>query len=350
MVFANFYEAIAELVAKYFYLLAVPVKILIFPGFGFVLGYITFMIWFERKFHARIHLRIGPFHVGPVMGLFQPIADALKLMGKEVIIPDPAVKPLYSLAPLAAVAISMLGIVVIPFGPIGPIPNWSIYPSSLSLLIVLAVFAARPLIIVSAGWASNSKYCTIGALRAAFQLYAYEVPLLLAIVGVVSVAGSFDLAQIVATQSNMWFVFSQPLGFIVFFLAMMAEVGRRPFDIPHAEQEIVFGWCTEYSGVQFLCFMLSEYVDLLIGSLLVTLLFLGGWQGPSVLPPLVWFLAKVVFVTVLMIMGRGAFPRIRIDQLLDAGWRILIPLAIIQIVLTMLLTGINSTWMPLVPR
>ena len=335
----GYLEPIARLVADYFDLIEILIKVLVFPGIGFIMGFVTLVIWFERKFLARIHLRIGPYHVGPVMGLFQPVADAVKLLGKEIIIPDRAIKPLYNLAPIAAVAISALSIAVIPFGPLGPALNWTIYTSSLSLLVVLVIFSTRPLIIVSAAWASNNKYSTIGALRTAFQLYAYEVPLLLSIVSIVAVTGSFDLTRIVMSQSSLWFVFTQPLGFTVSFLAVMAELSRRPFDIPLAEQEIVFGWCTEYTGIQFLCFMLSEYIDLLVGSLLIVLLFLGGWLGPFQLPPLLLFLAKVAIVVTLIIMGRGAFPRIRIDQLLRAGWKMLIPAAVVQIMLTTLLAG-----------
>jgi NADH-quinone oxidoreductase subunit H len=172
----------------------------------------------------------------------------------------------------------------------------------------------------------------MGALRAAYQLLAYEVPLVLSIAGVVMVAGSFDLIQIVESQSNLWFIGLLPIGFLVFFVSVMAELGRRPFDVPHAEQEIVYGWATEFTGVHYLLVMMAEYVHFCIGSVLITLLFLGGWHG-AYLPPAAWFLIKFGIVTILIIMGRGVYPRFRIDQLLNVGWRILIPLALIQILI-----------------
>jgi len=268
------------------------------------------------------------------MGLFQPIADFLKISQKELIIPDKANKFVYNMTPIIVVTISMLSIAFIPFGPspsVTPIKNWVIYYTPISLLLIIVFFTLRPFVAMGAGWAANSKYTTIGALRVAFQLLAYEVPWIIPIAGVVMLAGSFDLIQIVESQSKLWFIILQPIGFIVFLVAMMAELGRRPFDLPHAEQEIVFGWTTEFTGIQFMNFMLAEYIDLVVGSLLITTLFLGGWLGPAPVPPIAWFLIKTVIVMVIIIMGRGVFPRFRMDQLLNIGWMILIPLALAQI-------------------
>lgn len=323
---------IAFLLSKHFAELFL--KVIIFPGLLFIAVFVIVLIWFERKFLARIHLRIGPLHVGPVMGFFQPIADFLKISQKELIVPEKANKFLYNVAPIMVVTISAMSIAFIPFGPapsVTAVKNWVIYYTPLSLLLILVFLTIRPFVALGAGWASNSKYPTMGALRVAFQWLAYEVPLLIPIAGVVMLSGSFDLIQIVQSQSKLWFILIQPIGFLVFFVSMMAELGRRPFDLPHAEQEIVFGWTTEYTGIQFMCFMLAEYIDLIVGAMLVTLLFLGGWLGPAFLPGYVWFLIKTYIVIVIMIMGRGVYPRFRMDQLLRLGWTILIPLALVQI-------------------
>lgn len=322
------------------YFLELLLKVVVFPGLMFISLFAMVVIWFERKFLARIHLRIGPLHVGPMMGLFQPIADFLKVLGKEIIVPSNAHRTMYNLAPILVVTISGMGLAFIPFGPspsVMSIKNWVIYYTPFNLLLILMFFTIRPLIAIGAGWASNSKFSTIGALRAAFQLLAYEVPLLISIASVIMLAGSFDLIQIVQSQSKVWFIILQPIGFLVFFVAMMAELGRRPFDLPHAEQEIVFGWPTEYTGIQFMCVMLAEYIDLCVGSLLITALFLGGWLGPAFIPPIAWFLLKSLIVTVVIIMGRGVFPRFRMDQLLDLGWTVLIPLALIQVLVVLAL-------------
>lgn len=321
------------------------IKVVIFPGLMYIAVFAIVMIWFERKFLARVHLRIGPLHVGPVMGLLQPIADFLKLMGKEMIVPDRSHKFLYNAAPVAAVTISCLAMAVMPFGWFTPGKIWTIYHTPFNVLIILTLFTLRPIITVGAGWASNNKYSLMGGVRAAFQLLAYEVPLLISVAGVVMLAGSFDLVQIVESQSKIWFGIVQPLGLIVFFVAMMAELGRRPFDMPVAEQEIVFGYPTEYSGIQFMCFMMSEYVNLCVGSLMLAGVFLGGWLGPAFLPPVVWFVLKSVIVCVIMIMGRATWPRLRIDQLLDVGWSYLIPMALIQIIAILFLMQIFP-WFP----
>ncbi|MCP8313011.1 MAG: NADH-quinone oxidoreductase subunit NuoH [archaeon] len=337
-------------------LIELILKVLIFPGVAFSLLFAMIVIWFERKFLARIMLRIGPLHVGPInrTGLLQPIADFLKLVQKEIIVPDNAHKFLYNLAPIIAALVSAMSVAFIPYAPKPGGGYWMIYYTPLSLLAILAIFTARPFIMVGAGWASNSKYCTIGALRAALQLLAYEVPIMLSLASIVIMSGTFDLARIVEAQSSIWFIVLQPVGFIVILIAMMAELGRRPFDIPFAEQEVVFGWPTEYTGAQFALVMVSEYFDLCAATSLITVLFLGGWSGPAIpllndispmLSGIFWFLFKMAILTVIIIMGRGIFPRLRIDQLLDAGWTVLIPLAIIQILITLFTA---QWWLPLI--
>ncbi|MCP8307602.1 MAG: NADH-quinone oxidoreductase subunit NuoH [archaeon] len=337
-------------------LIELILKVLIFPGVAFPLLFAMIVIWFERKFLARIHLRIGPLHVGPLnrTGLMQPIADFIKLIQKEIIVPDNAHKFLYNLAPIIAALVSAMSVAFIPYALKPDGGYWMIYYTPLSLLAILAIFTARPFIMVGAGWASNSKYCTIGALRAALQLLAYEVPIALSLASIVIMSGTFDLAKIVEAQSSIWFIILQPIGFIVILIAMMAELSRRPFDIPFAEQEVVFGWPTEYTGAQFALVMVSEYFDLCAATSLITVLFLGGWSGPAIpllndispmLSGIFWFLFKMAILTVIIIMGRGIYPRLRIDQLLDAGWTVLIPLAIIQILITLLTV---QWWLPLI--
>ncbi|NWG09463.1 MAG: NADH-quinone oxidoreductase subunit NuoH [Nitrososphaerales archaeon] len=328
-------------------------KVLIFPGVAFPLLFAVIVIWFERKFLARIMLRIGPLHVGPFnrTGLLQPIADFIKLIQKEIIVPENAYKFLYNLAPILAALVASLSVAFIPYAPKPDGGYWVIFYTPLSLLVILAIFTARPFIMVGAGWASNSKYCTIGALRAALQLLAYEVPIVLSLASIVIMSRSFDLSRIIESQSSIWFIVLQPIGFIVILISMMAELSRRPFDIPVAEQELVFGWPTEYTGTQFALVMVSEYYDLCAVASLITLFFLGGWMGPAIpfIPPMlsgiIWFLLKMAIVTVVIIMGRGIYPRLRIDQLLDAGWTVLIPLATIQILITLVTA---QWWLPLV--
>ncbi|MCP8310359.1 MAG: NADH-quinone oxidoreductase subunit NuoH [Candidatus Methylarchaceae archaeon HK02M1] len=332
------------------------IKVLIFPGTLFSLLFSIIVIWFERKFLARMHLRIGPLHVGPFnrLGLFQPIADFLKLVQKEIITPSKANNFLYRLMPMLAAFLSALSIAFIPYALDPSGGYWVIFYTPLSLLVILVILTAKPFIMVGAGWAANNKYCTIGALRAAFQLLAYEIPIVLSLVGIVIVARSFDLAKIVEAQSSVWLIILQPIGFIVILIGMMAELLRRPFDIPLAEQEVVFGWPTEYTGVQFALVMVSEYFDLCVTASLITILFLGGWSGPAIpllhdispmLSGIFWFLLKMAVITVIIIMGRGVFPRLRIDQLLESGWTILIPFAIIQILITL---ATAQWWLPLI--
>ncbi|MEM3737260.1 MAG: NADH-quinone oxidoreductase subunit NuoH [Candidatus Bathyarchaeia archaeon] len=335
------------------YIAELFVKIIIFPGLIFLSLAVLLAVWFERKVNARIHLRVGPYHVGPVMGLFQPIADFVKLLGKEIIIPDNAHKLLFKAAPIAALTLSVLPVAFMPFGlyrpglipfvPDQPERYWVIYYSELSLLVIILLLTMRPFIMIAAGWASRNKFCTLGALRAAFQLLAYEIPLLIAVASVVLVVGSFDLVEIVESQEKVWFGVIQPIGFAVFFVAMLAEVARRPFDLPHAEQEVIYGWFTEYSGVLYGCFMMAEYLDLTTVSLLLTALFMGGWLGPSFLPPIFWFLFKTSIVMMIILLLRGVFPRVRIDQLLSAGWAYLIPLALIQVLITLALVQFTPT-------
>lgn len=309
-------------------------KVMILPGAAFVSVFAIVAVWGERKLLARVMLRIGPLHVGRYAGCLQVIADFLKLILKEVIVPKNVHRALFVSMPVLFSAIAMFPLVMIPFSE-----DWIVFSHSLSLLFVLAVLSLAPLTVLLAGWASSNKYSFIGGLREGFQMIAYEVPLILSAVGVAVMARSLDIVEIVKAQSSYWFIVLQPLGFIVFFLAGLAQITRTPFDIPEAEQEIVIGWMTEYSGIFYgICFM-AMYEMFLVYSLLVAELYLGGWHGPF-LPPMAWLLIKMGLVCLLAILIRGGYPRLRMDQLIRMGWKILTPLAIANLVMTMVAVAV----------
>jgi NADH-quinone oxidoreductase subunit H len=301
---------------------------LIFPGVAFITTVVMVIVWFERKFLARVMLRIGPLHVGRYAGWLQIIADFLKLLAKERVVPDKADKAFYVAMPILAVFIAGLGFAVIPFSE-----RWVIFDFPLSLLFVFATLALFPIIILMTGWSSNNKYSFIGGLREAFQYLAYEIPIMLSLLGVVMLSQSFNLIEIAQAQSGMWFVLLQPLGFLIFFIAALAELGRAPFDIPEAEQEIVIGPFVEYTGINFGLFQMAMYLRFYLMALLMTVLFFGGWSGPF-LHPVAWTLIKSGLIVVFIILVRAAFPRVRLDQLLRIGWRWLMPLAVINILAT----------------
>jgi len=310
------------------------VKVL--PAVLFMIGFPLLGVWYERKLLARVMLRIGPLHVGKYAGALQLIADFMKLAAKEIIIPTKANKNIFIAAPIVATIVAALPLAVIPFDG-----NWVVYRFDLNLLFVFAMASLIPLIILLTGWASYNKYSFIGGLRVIFQMLAYEIPLVLSVLGVVILTRSFDLIKICNAQSKIWFGLLQPLGLLVFYIASIAEVERMPFDIPTAEQELVIGWQTEYSGIPFGLFMMANYISFGIHSLLITIIFLGGWLGPPFLPPMAWLLLKTAIVATLTMMFRGTYPRVRMDQLLRLGWRILIPLALINILLTLLFPTIG---------
>lgn len=297
-------------------------------------GFIYFAGWSERKMIARIHSRYGPTYVGP-RGLLQLLADLIKLIAKEDIIPDQADKKVFAWTPIAMVVAGFMMGMFVPYGP-----GMFILNSPYSLLAVFALFAITPSMILLAGWASSSKYSLIGGIRSAAQMLAYEIPLLISIIGVVLISGSLSLADIIAGQSAIWYVFAQPLGFIVFLIALVAGLERLPMDITEAENELVSGWRTEYSGIRYLLLLQAEYVLTFFMSIVAVSVYLGGWHGP-VLPgmpvfvaQLGWFWLKVLAVVFFMFLLRGSWPRPRIDQLLDLGWKWLIPLSVINLALT----------------
>lgn len=311
-------------------------KIVIFPGFLQIGIAVYLIIWVERKLLADIQMRVGPLYAGRYAGILQNAADFIKLIFKEPIVPAQADRFFFQAAPLLAVLVAHAPFAVIPFSPYFVIANLDV-----GLLFVLAVMGLFPIVALITGWASNSKFPFIGSLRALFQHVAYEIPLWLSALGVVMLSHSLNLVQIVNAQSNMWFVFLQPIGFVAFATAGLAELERIPFDLPEAEPELVMGWMTEYTGINFALLQMAAYVNAYATSALITVLFLGGWLGPAFLPPVAWFLIKTFLVLTFFIIVRGVFPRFRMDFLLRMGWTGLLGLAVINIFVTLLLVELH---------
>lgn len=316
------------------------IEILIFPGFIHVTLVTAFLTWYERKIIARIQLRIGPLYAGGPGGILQPIADGVKLLFKEVMIPYKADKPLFLGIPLAFVVMAALPFAVIPFGQ-----NWVIANLDVGLVFVFAMTSLFPLMILIFAWASNSKYPFLGGLRSLFQQVAYEIPMWISALSIVMLAGSLSLVDIVNAQARIWFIIPAFLSFIVFFISIMAELERLPFDLPTAEPELVAGWFTESSGAIFMLQFLALYMKMYLMSSLVTVLFLGGWWGPAFLPQPVWFIIKTLIVATFIIIPRAVFARIRVDMLIRIGWTRLLIVALANVFLTVLLitSGLTAT-------
>jgi len=287
----------------------------------------VFLIWMERKVAAHMQLRPGPMEVGP-HGAIQTVADALKLMGKELITPEEVDKPVFWLAPIVIFLPVLLSFLVIPFSS-----TWIIRDMNVGIILILGFSTLAVLAILMAGWSSNNKYAVFGAIRSVAQNVAYEIPLLITVMSIILMVGSFKLSDIVAAQSRVWFVAVQPLAFILYIICATAETNRAPFDIPEAESELVAGFHTEYTGMRFALFFLAEYTNMFIVSAVATVLFLGGWHGP-ILPGVIWFLLKVYAVIFLLMWFRWTFPRVRFDQLVTFAWKILIPLAFVNLLIT----------------
>jgi NADH-quinone oxidoreductase subunit H len=300
---------------------------------GLVAVNALFLIWMERKVSAHMQLRPGPMEVG-FHGALQTIADALKLIGKELITPEDVDKLIYLLAPIVMFLPVLVSFLVIPFAP-----DLIIRDLNVGLLLIFAFSTLAVLAILMAGWSSNNKYSLLGAIRSVAQNIAYEIPLLITAMCVILMAGSFQPSVIIAQQSGLWNVFLQPVAFIMFIICGTAETNRAPFDIPEAESELVAGFHTEYSGMRFAIFFLAEYTNMFIVSAVAAVLFLGGWQGPF-LPPVVWFLLKVYALIFVMMWFRWTFPRLRFDQLITFAWKILIPLALLNLIITALVMKI----------
>lgn len=316
---------------------------------GVALLHVAYATYFERKVMAHMQLRLGPREVGP-MGLFQPFADGIKLFFKEDIIPTNADKPIFFLSPVIFFVSALTSLAVLPF-----FSGFVVADINIGLLFLLAMSSLGAYGIVMSGWSSDSKYAFLGGMRSASQVISYEISMGLSLVGVMILAGSLNLTDIVNAQQNYWFIIPQFLGFFIFIISALAETNRLPFDLPEAESELVAGYFTEYSGFRFAMFFLGEYTGMLVMSSMATLCFLGGWTAPfpfpkfltdilpflNYVPGLIWFLVKVYAVMFFYYWVRSTLPRYRYDQLMAIGWKVLIPLALVNIVIT----GFVKIWL-----
>ncbi|MBI2939947.1 MAG: NADH-quinone oxidoreductase subunit NuoH [Chloroflexi bacterium] len=292
----------------------------------------------ERKLLGRLQVRYGPNRVGP-FGLLQPVADGLKLLGKEDTAPAGADRVVFTLAPMISTACALSAFAVIPIGGtidlLGRRIDLVVADVNIGILYVLGVTSLGIYGIVLAGWSSNNKYALLGGVRSSAQMLSYELALGMSLIGVLLIAGTLQLPKIVEAQATVPFILLQPLGFIVFLIAATAEVNRSPFDLPEAENELVAGYHVEYSGMKFALFQMAEYVNLIVVSSLATTLFLGGWYGPfGLLPGPHWFFLKVFLLICFFVWLRATTPRLRYDQLMRFGWKVLLPLALANVLLT----------------
>jgi len=292
----------------------------------FALVTVIIFIWLERRLLGRFQIRCGPNRAGP-FGLLQPIADVLKILTKEDNVPAKGDKLVFWLAPVVAFTPVLLVFAVVPFWDGALLADLNI-----GILYILAIGSVTSIGVFMAGWSSNNKYSLIAAMRNAAQLVSYEIPMVLSIVGVVLITGSLSLTDIVNAQ-NVPFILLQPLGFFIYFTASLAEVNRCPFDMVEADSELVSGYNIEFSGMKFAMFFLTEYTEAAFLSVIVTTLFLGGWHGPF-LPPFIWFLIKVFAVFFMVVWIRSTLVRLRIDQVMSFAWKFLLPLALINLLVT----------------
>jgi NADH-quinone oxidoreductase subunit H len=335
-------------------------RVAVFPGFTYAALIAAVTIFVERKFLAKMQLRVGPLYAGKIEGILQLAADGLKLISKEIIIPSGADKVIFWTAPIAFVATAAAVVAFIPAAP-----GWVVSNSNVGLVAVFAILGFFPLIALLFSWASNSKYPFIGGLRALHQMIAFEIPFILSALSVVLLAGSLNLTSIAQVQNPYWFIFFLPISAFVFFISSLAELERIPFDLPEAESEIVAGWLTETSGMIYGLIQLGSYIKVYALSALFVILFLGGWAGPQIFPPhlgppgeqtplvklltldglynavtanaIFWFTLKTFGVIMLMLLPRGINPRIRIDILLHTGWYKLIVLSFINMFIALAL-------------
>jgi NADH-quinone oxidoreductase subunit H len=305
--------------------------------FGFVMSVAPLMVLLERKLLGRLQSRYGPNRVGPY-GLLQPLADVFKLFSKEQFAPATSVPWMMAIAPVISIVTAVATLAVIPFGPFdawgGDFGLYGI-DVSIGLLYFFAFGSLAFYGLVLGGWASGSKYSFLGAMRSAAQLISYEVALGLSLLGVAMTAGSISIVDIVESQGDLWYVVPQIVGFLIFLVAGFAETARIPFDLPEADAELVAGYVTEYGGMRFGSFFLAEYIEILIIAGIATACFLGGWHGPGpeALGPL-WVLVKMFFFVFLFIWVRGTLPRLRYDQLMSFGWKVLLPVATLNVLVT----------------
>jgi NADH-quinone oxidoreductase subunit H len=285
------------------------------------------LIWLERRLLALWQDRYGPNRVGP-FGLLQVLADMIKIFFKEDWVPPFADRFVFTLAPAVIIASVLMSFAILPLAP-----GINVADLDIGLLFFLAMSSMGVYSVVLAGWSSNNKYSLLGGLRGAAQMISYEVFMGLSLMGIVAITGSLSLQKIVEAQRGLWFVIPQFLGFIVFMIAGLAETHRLPFDLPEAESELVAGYHSEYSGMKFGMFFVGEYLGITLVSALIATLFFGGWLGP-VLPPILWFLIKTFFFIIVFILMRAVLPRPRYDQLMGYGWKILLPLSLLNLLAT----------------
>ena len=296
----------------------------------------AYLVLFERKFLGRLQIRYGPNRAGP-FGLLQPFADTIKMITKEDIVPAEADRAIFLYAPAVVGITALLMFSVVPFGPdltlFGHEVKMVVVDLNVGILFAFALSSLSVYGITLGGWASNSKYSLLGGIRGAAQMISYELSLGLAIIPVVMRAGSFSLVDIVNAQAGLWYVVTEPVAFVIFFISAMAESKRIPFDLPEAENELGAGFHTEYSGMRFGLFFLGEYVAMQVLGGLIAVFFLGGWQGP-LLPGPVWLALKIFLVCLVMVWIRGTLPRLRYDQLMNLGWKVLVPISLVNVIVT----------------
>jgi NADH-quinone oxidoreductase subunit H len=288
-----------------------------------------FLVWWERKVSAHIQDRLGPMRVG-FHGALQTLADGLKLLQKEDITPAQADKPVFFWAPVITFVTCFMAYVAIPWGK-GLIPA----DLNIGILYIIAITTFTVISLLMAGWGSNNKWALLGGMRSAAQIISYEVPLTISLLGVLMLAESLSMQRIVASQEGIinWYIWRQPLAFVIYIIAATAEVNRTPFDLPEAEQELVAGFNVEYSGMKFAMFFLAEFLNMFTAAAIATTLFLGGWNGP-ILPSWLWFLIKTLFLVFVLMWFRWTYPRLRVDHLMEFAWKWLLPLAFLNLILT----------------
>lgn len=333
--FGDFFTAVGDLAASDGHIAVVTILLEVLMVLIVAVVNVLNFIWIDRKLSGRIFDFYGPYYVGyRIGGWLQNIADGMKLFVKEIITPRDADRLGFVLAPVIFVSSSFLILATIPLSPnFGVATNESGAGVPAGVLFAFAAFAIAPFSILLAGWSSNNKYTLIGGMRSAAQMMSYEIPLLLVAASVFLLAGDFSFAGVVAAQHDMWFAIPLIIGFIVFIVCIAAEVEVTPFDLPEAEAELVEGWTTEYCGMRFGFFMMTSYLRGYAGGALATAMFLGGWQGPAIVPDEIWFLIKAYCVFVVIEWARWSLPRVRVDQILNIGWKRLLPLAMLNLVI-----------------
>jgi NADH-quinone oxidoreductase subunit H len=329
-------DGLVTLIAAVGHILAILVPLLI--------G-VAMLTWAERRVLAAMQLRKGPNVVGP-FGMLQPFADAIKMLMKETIIPAGASPALFVMAPMITFILAMVAWAVVPVNE-----GWAVADINVGILYLFAISSLGVYGIIIAGWASNSKYAFLGALRSAAQMVSYEVSMGFVIVTVLLCVGSLNLTEIVRAQQNLWFVIPLFPMFVIFFISALAETNRAPFDLPEGESELVAGFFVEYSSMSFALFFLGEYANMILMSALVTILFLGGWYPPLDIAPLnwipapIWFVLKVCFCLFVFVWVRATFPRYRYDQLMRLGWKVFLPFSLLWLVLTAAVLKLAG-WLP----